>query len=147
MKPEITVIAISNVYSRLMRFVKAGDVEEGHRHSFDHGTLLSKGRLLVEKYDNNMAVTFSKEFTAPSFIFIDKDARHKLTSLEDETLATCIHSLRDIDGDIVDPRFFVEQTIIADSPEQVDRDNGVISIGEHFDIRGKQVWSRNRRSM
>ena len=138
MRPEIKILAISNVYARLMNFVKAGDVEEGHFHAYDHGTLLSKGKLLVQQYNEKMELADSKEFTAPSFIFISKDKMHKLTSLEDETIVTCIHALRDMDDNIVDPEFFVKETIIADSPEQDDPANGVVSIGNHFAQRGMQ---------
>jgi hypothetical protein len=138
MRPEIKILAISNVYARLMNFVKAGDVEEGHFHSYDHGTLLSKGKLLVQKYNDKMELADSKEFTAPSFIFIAKDKMHKLTSLEDDTVVTCIHALRDMNDTIVDPDFFVSETVIADSPEQDDPAKGVMSIGKHFEQKGMQ---------
>lgn len=114
-EPEVKILAVSNVYCRLMNFAKKGDQEKGHYHSYDHGTLLASGRLLVEKLDDDGNVNYSKEFVAPSFIFIAKDVRHILTALEDNTVATCIHALRTIDETIIDPDFYVEQKELADN--------------------------------
>ena len=118
MRPEVRILAVSNVYSRLMHFLKAGDQEIGHTHTYDHGTLLASGRLLVEKMNEEGEVIFSKEFIAPTFIMVEKENTHRLTALEDDTIATCIHALRTIDENIVDPDFLVESTEFADSKEQ-----------------------------
>jgi quercetin dioxygenase-like cupin family protein len=70
----------------------------GHTHQFDHLTLLAKGKLKV-----TVEGTVS-EFTAPHMIYIHKDKRHELQALTDDTVAYCIHALRDKDtGDILDP--------------------------------------------
>lgn len=96
--PEIKLAAVGNVYIRMMNFRKAGDFNQGHTHRYDHITLLSKGSLEVVC---NGETTI---FTAPAMIYIDKDQEHKLTALEDNTLASCIHALRDADtGEIVSP--------------------------------------------
>lgn len=108
--PEIKIMCISNVYSRLMHFKRKGDVEHGHRHSFDHGTLVSSGSVLVEILDSITKETISKkEVVAPNFIFIDKDKYHKLTALEDNTVCACIHALRTIDGELLDSDFLIHQ--------------------------------------
>lgn len=139
MRPEIKILAVSNVFCRLMHFKNAGDQEIGHYHTYDHGTLLAKGKLLVEKTDDDGNVTFSKEFTAPTFMFIEKDHRHIITALEDDTVATCIHALRTVDETIVDPSFFIEETIMADSPEQAA--TGLKSIGRMMRDRGLHIFS------
>jgi hypothetical protein len=136
MRPEIKILAISNVYSRLMHFHKTGDQEDTHLHHYDHGTLLASGRLLVEKLDVNNNITYSKEFVAPSFILVEKNAYHRLTALEDNTVASCIHALRDSEENIVDPEFIVGETVFADNPDQ--RTDTVKPIGEYFKERGKQ---------
>jgi len=107
--PEIKIIALSNIYSRMMHFVKKGDVEHGHKHTYDHATLVSTGSVLVEILDekDNSTIT-SKVFTAPNMIFIHKDKLHRLTALEDNTLCSCIHAIRTLDHEIIDPDFFVE---------------------------------------
>jgi quercetin dioxygenase-like cupin family protein len=100
MQPPIQAIScVSNVFIKQMTFVKAGDTEQGHSHCFDHVTLLSVGRLRLE------ALGTSTDFTAPQHIFIRANVVHKLIALEDNTVAQCIHALRDGDGvgDIIDP--------------------------------------------
>jgi hypothetical protein len=113
-RPEIQLMAVSNVFTRLMHFVKKGDIEQGHQHIYDHGTLLSTGRVLVEMLDDNGIVTASKEFVAPSFIFIKKEQNHRLTALEDNTVCTCIHALRDVEDELIDPSFLVEPEYYGD---------------------------------
>jgi quercetin dioxygenase-like cupin family protein len=82
----------------MMRFEKAGDVESGHKHQFDHLTLLAKGKLKVT------VEGVASEFTAPHMIYIHKDKMHRLEALTDETVAYCIHALRDKDNnEILDP--------------------------------------------
>lgn len=107
--PEVKVVAISNIYSRLMHFVNKGDVEIGHAHTYDHATLLSSGAVLYEVLDgpNGNAVA-AKEFKAPGYIFVEKDKYHRITALEDNSVCACIHALRTIDEEIIDPSFFVQ---------------------------------------
>jgi quercetin dioxygenase-like cupin family protein len=97
--PKITIGCVANLWSRMMQFEKAGDTEQGHTHPFDHLTLLASGKLQVTT-DNNVTV-----FKAPHMIYIHKDKKHELVALEDNTVAYCIHALRDGNGvdDILDP--------------------------------------------
>jgi hypothetical protein len=121
-QPEVKLFAVSNVFSRLMHFVKKGDTEEGHKHIYDHGTLLSTGSVLVEMIDDAGNIIGSKEFVAPTFIFVEKNINHRLTALEDNTICACIHALRSVDDDLIDPDFLVtpidygdvEKTDLAD---------------------------------
>lgn len=98
-QPVVHIGSVGNIFSRMMRFEKAGDTEVGHTHQFDHLTLLAKGKLKVT------VEGVSSEFTAPHMIWIHKDKVHELEALTDETVAYCIHALRDGDGlnDIIDP--------------------------------------------
>ena len=97
-EPQVKIGCVANLYSRMMRFEKAGDVEFGHTHQFDHLTLLAKGKLMVT------VEGVATEFTAPHMIYIHKDKVHELEALTDETVAYCIHALRDKDsGEILDP--------------------------------------------
>ena len=91
-QPNITIACVSNLYTREMKFKKAGDTELGHRHPFNHITFLSSGKLKVE------TELGASEFAAPHMIFIHKDYIHELTALEDNTVAYCIHGLRDGNG-------------------------------------------------
>lgn len=106
--PKVRIMCVSNVYARMMVFENAGDVEEGHRHTFDHGTLLSSGKLKIELLDDEGNVTQEKIFTAPDFIFISKDDVHRLTALTDNTIAVCIHAMRDLDENILPSDSFID---------------------------------------
>jgi quercetin dioxygenase-like cupin family protein len=81
----------------MMHFKKAGDIEQGHTHQFDHLTLLAKGRLQVTVEGR------TTEFTAPHMLYIRADKNHELVALSDDTVAYCIHALRTPEGDIIDP--------------------------------------------
>lgn len=97
-QPIVHLGCVANLFSRMMRFKNAGDVEYGHTHQFDHLTLLAKGKLKVT------VDGVASEFTAPHMIYIHKDKVHELEALVDETVAYCIHALRDKDsGEILDP--------------------------------------------
>lgn len=102
-QPIVHVGCVANLFSRMMRFEKVGDIEVGHTHQFDHLTLLAKGKLKVT------VEGVSTEFTAPHMIYIHKDKVHELEALTDETVAYCIHALRDKDsGEILDPSMIPE---------------------------------------
>jgi len=97
--PELTFGCVSNLYHRQMHFLKAGDTEQGHKHKFDHLTLLAAGSLKV--------IVEGEEtiFKAPQMILITKEKIHQLVAMEDNTIAHCIHVLRHDDGinDILEP--------------------------------------------
>lgn len=96
--PEVKLGCVANLFSRMMHFKKAGDTELGHTHQFDHLTLLASGSLKVT-VDGNEST-----FNAPHMIYIHKDKIHELVALEDNTVAYCIHALRDkTTSDIIDP--------------------------------------------
>lgn len=101
--PVVHIGCVANLYSRMMHFRKAGDTEIGHTHQFDHLTLLAKGRLKVT------VEGVATEFTAPHMIYIRADKVHELEALTDETVAYCIHALRDKENnDILDPSMIPE---------------------------------------
>lgn len=133
-KPEVKIMAVSNVYCRLMHFQKKGDQELGHYHEYDHGTLLAKGKIQVEILNDEGETISSKEFVAPSFIFVAKDKIHRITALEDDSIATCIHALREIDENIVSPDYFVEERILADEPEEME--GSKLTMGYEMITRG-----------
>jgi quercetin dioxygenase-like cupin family protein len=99
MNPNIQIACVSNLFSKMMHFQKAGDMDLGHTHPFDHLTLLASGSLKLIVNDEETI------FKAPHMIYIHKDKHHKLVALEDNTVAYCIHALRDGNGvdDILDP--------------------------------------------
>ncbi len=111
-QPNVHIGCVANIFSRMMHFEKAGDIEQGHTHAFDHLTLLAKGKLKVT------VEGVESEFTAPHMIYIQKHKLHQLEALLDGTVAYCIHALRSGDGvdDIIDPSMVpagVKATTIA----------------------------------
>jgi len=109
--PDIKIICVSNVYSRLMYFKNKGDVEHGHTHTFDHGSLVSSGSVLYEVLGEDGQTVSSKVFAAPNFIFVDKDKHHRITALENNTVCACIHALKTTDQDLLDPDFLIEPLV------------------------------------
>jgi quercetin dioxygenase-like cupin family protein len=112
--PYISIGCVSNLFSRQMSFAKAGDTEIGHTHHFDHLTLLAHGSLRVTVAGE------TTDFKAPQMIYIKAEVVHELVALEDNTVAYCIHALRNADGcgDILDPSMIpagVDATKIAQS--------------------------------
>jgi quercetin dioxygenase-like cupin family protein len=97
--PETTMVCVSNLWIRQMHFHKAGDMNEGHVHNFDHITMLSRGSVKVH-VDGEVT-----EFAAPHLIFIAKGKSHFIEALEDDTIAACLHALRtgEREEDILDP--------------------------------------------
>lgn len=93
--PTIKLGFAGNVYTRMMVFENAGDVEEGHTHDFDHLTLLATGSLRVTANGEDTV------FRSPHMIWIKKDVNHLLTALEPNTVAYCIHGVHGKNGDIV----------------------------------------------
>lgn len=98
-QPNSKISLVANTWIKQMHFAKAGDVNDGHTHVFDHQTLLGKGKVKVTV---NGKVS---EFTAPTIIFIRAGFEHQIQALEDETVCYCIHAIRDGERveDIIDP--------------------------------------------
>jgi hypothetical protein len=109
--PYNKLAAVGNVYVRLMEFRKAGDVEQGHVHNFDHSTLLAHGSVMIRAKGKETV------FKAPMLIWINKDVEHELTALEDNTICACIHALRHMDGEIIDPESIPKGAEIDYKPE------------------------------
>lgn len=99
-QPQVKIGNVANLFVRMMHFEKEGDVEIGHTHSFDHLTLLAKGSLNVRINGQDTL------FVAPQMIYIKAELVHELTAKSDNTVAYCIHALREKEtGDIIDPEF------------------------------------------
>jgi len=98
--PKTKISLVANVWIKQLHFVNAGDVMEGHKHAFDHSTLLGNGSVKVTV--NNQETIF----TAPTIIFIHAQNEHTFMALQENTVCYCIHAIRDGEKveDIVDPK-------------------------------------------
>ena len=86
-----------NIWVRSHKMNKGDDNGGGHTHHFDHISLLISGKLLVEVEGYS-----PKIFTAPKFIVVKKEHKHRFTALEDNTVYYRVFALRDIDGEVTD---------------------------------------------
>jgi len=123
--PEVQIAVISNVWIKLMKFVKTGDFVPGHKHNFDHGTVLSQGSVEVDIAGEKTT------FTAPTIIYIEKDLIHKITALEPNTVVLCIHALRDTEStqDIISEDMIPKGA----NPLTVFQDYNLTSIVQRFE--------------
>jgi quercetin dioxygenase-like cupin family protein len=95
--PEQKITAVSNLWLRQMVFKNRGDANEGHKHNYDHVTLLTNGSVRVHVEGQ------TSDFIAPQIIYIKEGKSHFIEALEDNTIAFCVHALRDNEtGDILD---------------------------------------------
>jgi len=84
--PKFSIVA--NTWVKQMHFAKAGDINEGHKHNFDHQTLLAKGSVKIKVNGQET------DFVAPHIIFIGAGHEHEMVALRDG----------DQVEDIIDPR-------------------------------------------
>jgi len=97
-KKETTEMGvIGNVWVRQQFYSDALVEQEGHKHHHDHVSLLVSGSLEVSIEGCEPAT-----YHAPDFFMIKAEHSHKLTPLEDNTIAYCIFALRNDDGEVVD---------------------------------------------
>ena len=86
-----------NIWVRSHKYNKNENNGGGHTHHFDHVTLLVSGRVQVEVEGHT-----PKIFTAPKFIVVKKEHKHRFIALEDNTVYYCVFALRDVDGNVTD---------------------------------------------
>lgn len=89
-----------NIWVRQNYLGKAGQSNVGHVHKFDHISLLTHGKVLVE-IDGYPP----KEFSAPTFIVIRKEHKHKFTAITDKVTWYCVFALRDYNGEVIEELF------------------------------------------
>ena len=93
-----------NIFVREMRFDRVGDVAGGHKHNFDHTTYVVRGGIRIEHLTDDGTVLRAVEKRASdgkNWVLIKAGAQHRITALEDGTLAHCIYSHRTPQGDVV----------------------------------------------
>lgn len=93
-----------NILIRPMPFERAGSVVEGHTHNFDHTTYVVRGAVSVERLaaDGSVDKVITKRASdGYNYVLIKAGVKHRLTALEDNTLAHCIYAHRNPQGDVV----------------------------------------------
>lgn len=132
---------VGNIWVRQNWMRKSGDVVGGHLHYHDHVSLLVQGRVSVEIGDEP-----AKEFSAPTFIVVRKEHRHRITSLEDNTIWYCVFAQRDINGetaDIIDeanlPNYPQRPEYVMEAPDDYWNDKTIVRKVVPASVTGK-TW-------
>ena len=123
---SVKIATVANVWVRLINFALKGDVMDGHKHPFDHISLLARGSVACVVADQESV------FQAPHLIFIAREHEHKFTALEDDTVLSCIHAVRSgqREQDIVDPDMYPNGVLSAEEARVLQRtlDTGSIPL-------------------
>lgn len=85
-QPNIKITHIHGLFTRMMSFENAGDTEVGHKHQFDHATLVAHGSVLVRCRGKETV------FNAPQLIWIAAELEHELVAQEAGTVCVCLHT-------------------------------------------------------
>ncbi len=77
----------------------AGEVIEGHKHHFDHTTIVFTGSARVKATLPDGTV-LERTFEAPSHFLVLAGVEHEIAALDDHTQLWCVYSHRDPQGRI-----------------------------------------------
>lgn len=97
MHVDTLIEIVDNVFVRMFALPRMGDVHAGHAHTFDHITLLAKGRVVMRTRGTDNSTT-DAVYAAPGLIITPKGVVHEFEALSDDCLLCCIHAIRDGDG-------------------------------------------------
>lgn len=98
-----TMGALGPLFRRPMRFPDIGSIVRGHKHNFDHVTVLFTGSVLVRFHKDGEPVA-ERVFSVKDFgveILIMADTWHEFIALEPNTFAVCYFPHRGADGGVV----------------------------------------------
>ena len=90
-----------NIFIRYFDLNKAGEVREGHEHNFDHHTLCVAGRIKIEREHPDGKKDVKEQSAGELGFLIQKECKHTITALVDNTRILCIYAHRTPQGDVV----------------------------------------------
>lgn len=90
-----------NIFIRKNRLEAVGDACHGHRHNFDHTTIVFTGAVRVKATlpDGQVIV---RDFKAPAHMLIKAEVVHELTALEPHSEFWCVYSHRTPQGEVTE---------------------------------------------
>lgn len=88
-----------NIFIRSNELPKVGDKVDGHKHNFDHTTVVFKGAVHVKAKLPDGSVR-EGDFEAPAHFLVRADVEHEITATADNTVFWCVYSHRDPQGRI-----------------------------------------------
>lgn len=97
-----------NLFIRPNRLDKAGDATVGHKHNFDHTTIVFSGSVRVKARLPNGQVIERDFGDGPScfgrYFLVKADVEHEITALVNHTEYWCVYSHRTAQGDVTQVR-------------------------------------------
>jgi hypothetical protein len=94
-----------NIFIRASELAKVGDKTVGHKHNFDHVTIIRKGRAVIRALNDKGKVIREVIKDAGSLanghVLIKADTLHEIEALEAGTVYWCIYAHRKIDGEVI----------------------------------------------
>lgn len=71
---------------------------EGHKHNYDHATIVIRGRVQVTVTDDDGKELAKREYGAGDLFEVKASHFHEIKALEDNSVYLCVFSHRDFDG-------------------------------------------------
>lgn len=115
--------ASGNIFLRHVRLERAGGQVHGHRHTFDHTTIVIRGRVRVRAKPCTCSPRFRHEdancgcppdespctchpmieqaFDAGEHFLVKKHWVHEITALTDDVFFMCVYAHRNAQGEVV----------------------------------------------
>lgn len=96
---DLTIVGPIGIRQHVLEHVCNESV--GHKHNYDHTTIIIRGRVKVTySYEKDGVIVEgeSREFGQGEAIFIKANVNHTIKALEDNTVYHCVFSHRDFDG-------------------------------------------------
>ncbi len=88
-----------NVFIRPNTLKEKGDFVHGHKHNFDHTTIIFTGAAHVKATLPDGTIR-EADFVAPAHFLVRKDVEHEITATEPETQFWCVYSHQTPQGKI-----------------------------------------------
>lgn len=98
---------IGNLFVKLNKLNKAGDLMRGHAHTFDHVTLLAIGSVWMRKNGEQV------RHVAPKLLVTPAEVAHEFECIDGPALLCCIHAIRDgdLENQVAVPNLTPEQAL------------------------------------
>jgi len=105
-QPELVEIYddADGIYIRQIQLKKQGYGVPGHKHTYDHTSMLATGAVRAWRDDK-----FIGDFVAPTGIKILAGCFHKFVALEDNTVMYCIHNTHGLPKEALEDELVIEK--------------------------------------
>lgn len=88
-----------NIFIRPNENLPKGSIVQGHKHNFDHTTIVFRGKVHVKAVLPDGTIK-ERDFEAPSHFLVRADVEHEIEALVDDTTYWCVYSHRNPQGEI-----------------------------------------------